>query len=226
MATTTFDICALLRFIAIYLNKDISVSRACFQFQHRMKALSGAEWEWQTALPKRPLSSEMLWAERRLSVLMLVLKYGAGWAGFLALWLLFVSNVSLAELAAGAVGSAIALVALDRSLRADPLCFHPRAHWLLQTLRIPGMFLNGLAALFEVLMRRLQGKRWNAGFQLVRFPGGGSTPRDGARRAMAVLLLATPPNSLVIDIDMERNLVMFHQAKKTAVPEVLHELEA
>ncbi|HZQ56198.1 MAG TPA: hypothetical protein VFB14_28670 [Bryobacteraceae bacterium] len=155
-----------------------------------------------------------------------VLKYGAGWAAFLALWLLFVSTISLSELAAGAVGSGIALLALNRSVKADPLCFHPRAHWLAEARRLPGMLLHGLAALFAVLIRRVQGKRPTSVLQLARFSAGGSTPRDGARRALLVLLLTTPPNSVIIDIDTERNLVMFHQVKKTSVPEIVRELEA
>lgn len=154
-----------------------------------------------------------------------IAEYVAAWLGFLALWFSFVYQISLPELFAGAGAAALTLFALKKSLKAEPFSFQPKLRWCTQVWRLPKIILEDFAALFYTLGRHILRKPGLGLFQLTPFRTSGDASRQAAQRCLATTFMSVSPNSVVVDIDTERNVMMFHQVKRAAVPRMIRELE-
>lgn len=148
------------------------------------------------------------------------------WFIALALWLCFTFSLSAAEFLIGAACATLTVIAFELVLRAQPFCFRPTPAMLGQIVKLPGLILNGLAALLIVLWNRMRGAPGESLFRLVPFRATGSTPKEAAQRALVTSFSTTPPNSIVVGIDRNRQQILLHQVKKTAPPEVIRNLEA
>lgn len=155
----------------------------------------------------------------------LVIRCFLQWIGFTLLWLLFVFQLSTSELVAGASASALTVLALEAALRSGPLCFQPRFRWLAQVWRLPALIVADCWVLLKALARHLARKPSRAAFQLGKFHAPGDDCRASAQRALAVLFLTIPPNSVVLDIDRDRAEVLFHVLESAPVPKLARELE-
>ena len=151
--------------------------------------------------------------------------YLSKWLAFILLWFLFVYQVSLPEFFAGAAAAALTVVALEKSLQAEPFRFSPKLGWWAQIWRLPGIVLEDFAALLQTLGRHAVGKRSLALFQLTPFHTSGDPARRAAQRCLATTIMSLSPNSVVVDIDTERDLMMFHQVKQAPVPLIIRKLE-
>jgi multisubunit Na+/H+ antiporter MnhE subunit len=152
-------------------------------------------------------------------------KYFIQWLCGLALWFLFVYQFSKAELLAGALSSALAVLSLNVSLRAVPLNFSPKAAWFLPLLMLPLAVLEDLVVLIRAAARTLSGKPVHSGFQRATLQGIAAGRHASAKRALAVAITSVAPNSIVVDVEPKRRLIVFHQMEKTALPDTLEELE-
>lgn len=152
-------------------------------------------------------------------------EYLAAWLAFLALWFLFVYQISLPELFAGAGAAALTVVALDKSVKAEPFQFRPKLRWCAQVWRLPKIILEDFAALFYTLGRHVLRKPSLGLFQLTQFCTSGDVSHRAAQRVLATTFMSVSPNSVVVDIDTERNVMMFHQVKQAAVPAMIRKLE-
>lgn len=151
--------------------------------------------------------------------------YVATWFGFLALWFLFVYQISLPELFAGAGAALLTVFALERSLRAEPFQFRPKLRWCAQVWRFPRIILEDFIALFYTLGRHLLRKPGVGLFQLTPFRTSGDASLQAAQRCLATTFMSLSPNSVVVDIDTERKVMMFHQVKRAPVPTMIRNLE-
>lgn len=151
--------------------------------------------------------------------------YVVKWAGFLMLWLLFVSQINVPELSAGAAASALTVFALEWSRRAEPLHFQPKPRWYLQVWRLPWMILGDLWKLLLSLLQHLRRKPSQALFQVTPFHTSGDESHQAAQRCLATVFMSLPPNSVIVDIDINQNLMMFHQVKNSPVSPILRKLE-
>jgi multisubunit Na+/H+ antiporter MnhE subunit len=147
------------------------------------------------------------------------------WVGFTLLWLLFVFQISRSELLVGISASALTVLALQTALRSEPLCFQPRFRWLVQAWRLPPLIMGDLRVLLKSLARRLARKPSRAAFQLGRFHAPGDDCRASAQRALAVLFLSIPPNSVILDVDHDCAEMLFHVLESAPVPKLARELE-
>lgn len=152
-------------------------------------------------------------------------EYVAKWFAFILLWFLFVYQISLPELLAGAAAAALTVFGLEKSLKAEPLRFSPELRWWAQIWRLPGIILEDFVALLQTLGRHAVGKRSLALFQLTPFHTSGAPPRQAAQRCLATTFMSLSPNSVVVDIDTERDVMMFHQVKRAPVPSIIRKLE-
>lgn len=141
--------------------------------------------------------------------------------GFLALWFLFSYSLSLSELYVGAACALLSIVALEMSLRSERLCFRPRARWLKLVFKLPGSIVHDLALMMRVLINRATGRRIHSRFRVTPFPSDADTPRECARRALALGLATVPPNSVVIGIDGEKRTLLYHELTSAPVPETI-----
>lgn len=144
----------------------------------------------------------------------------------IGLWMLFVSQLQLAEFAAGVCGAALG-AAGDGIVKSKRFAkFRPRLRWLWLFLWEPWYVLTGSAAIFWALARRLAGKKSEAQFRVVPFQAGGDDSEAAARRALAITLTTIPPNFIVIGINKERNFMLVHQVSPTGTPLVTKKLGA
>jgi multisubunit Na+/H+ antiporter MnhE subunit len=148
------------------------------------------------------------------------------WFAALTLWVCFTFSFSVDELLIGAASATLAVVALEAAFRAEPLCFHPTLEMMAQVRKLPLLIVRGLWALASVLWSRMSGGRSQSGFRIVHFNAAGTDPKKAAKRALVVSFSTTPPNSIIVDVDLEKNQMLMHQVKRTALPEVIRNLEA
>ena len=129
-----------------------------------------------------------------------VLRWVAWWAALAAFWLLLVDNTKLPELITGGAAAALAATAAVVVLEQGLVRLSIRAGWL----RRAGILA---AALWRrlVLRRRVEGE-----LRAVRFRGG-DDPASTARRALAKGFDSIGPNSYVIGIDSEEDVMIVHQ---------------
>ncbi len=158
--------------------------------------------------------------------MILLLRLATAWVGFLLLWLLFVFQMTPSELAVGSVASGLTVGLAYVTFRAVPACFKPRLHWLAQVWRLPAMIMADLGLLLRHLMREIARKPSRSSFELTSFPAPGEYQQAAAQRALVVLFVSTTPNSIVLDIDQQKQEMLFHQMEPAAVPELLRKLES
>lgn len=153
-----------------------------------------------------------------------VASIGFKYASFLAVWFLFVYTLSWSELYAGAGAALLSILALEVALRNEPLCFRPRAIWLKLLFTLPGSVIHDLLRMAGALLHRMRGGRVHSQFRVTRFSSESDTPRECARRALAVGLSSVSPNSVVIGIDEQKKTLLYHELVKAPVPDIIREL--
>lgn len=149
----------------------------------------------------------------------------AVWFG---LWLLLEQKFTADELIIGAVcalvaGAATTIVWGDHltSFAADP-------RLLAQAWRLPAIMLSGTWEIFSVLALHLFTRR-KAESLLLTVPfdaGRGDDPEAVARRALAIAYTTMTPNFVIIGIDPEAGTLLYHQIRKSDVPELTKRLGA
>jgi multisubunit Na+/H+ antiporter MnhE subunit len=142
--------------------------------------------------------------------------WGAWWIVSAALWLALVDRVQLDELAVGAVVAACAATGavLVRSQRTVLLA--PRAGWLAPAWRPVLGLVADLAPLARALWRRGILRRAERGRLVeVPFAAFGEDGRQTAYRVLTEALGSLAPNTVVVDADEERRVLVVHQLVAT-----------
>lgn len=144
---------------------------------------------------------------------------------FLA-WLALAGTLSQQELYLGAA-CAVFSVALSACVlkRMDiPACVNFLD--LLRIWRVPWYLVSDSWSILRALGEDLSGtSRAGSHFRAVAFKSGKSS-RGFFRGALAVIYTTLTPNIIVIGIDEEHALMIFHQIERTAVPELTKQLGA
>lgn len=143
-----------------------------------------------------------------------------------AAWLAFVGNVSGQELALGAAG-AFATSALSAFVfKQMGIPAQIRFQDALPLLWIPLYLLYGGWEILSVLAKDFAGvRKAPCLFRAVAYEHR-SGPHGFVRRALAVAGTTATPNSIVIGIDKNRHLLLFHQIQRSDVPRTTKELGA
>jgi hypothetical protein len=139
-------------------------------------------------------------------------------AGF---YLVLIDTVSLPELYAMAGVLLLATTALAASLARGVTEAVVAPRWLLRayrpTLQVPGQIvLLARDAVDQLIHPRATRGR----FRAIPFGGGGS-PQDVGRQALSEILGSLAPNTIVIGVDTERELLLVHQLHRTGSPDDL-----
>ncbi|HWF73800.1 MAG TPA: Na+/H+ antiporter subunit E [Solirubrobacteraceae bacterium] len=130
-------------------------------------------------------------------------------AGF---YLLLIDTVELPELYAGAVVAllAAAIFEVSREHGLVEVEISPRrlaGAWRVAA-RIPAqVVLVSREAVVQLFAR----ERARGAFRAVPFAAGGENRRDAGRRALVEALGSLTPNTIVVGVDAERNLLLVHQ---------------
>ena len=147
------------------------------------------------------------------------------WAASFCTWLLFVNTTRRNELWMAAATSVVAATAAE-IVREQPFAeFRPRLVWLLQFWREPWYIVEGCAAIFKVVLKHLFHPEPSILREVV-FDSGGSDPASAARRALAIIYTTTPPNFVVLGIDLDKKVMLIHQVSETETPRMVRNLGA
>lgn len=142
------------------------------------------------------------------------------------LWLALVDKAEIAEIAAGLVAALLGASALSIVAKARLAHFIPRAAWLAQAWHVPGMVLGDMVTVLGVLGTRVwRGCGPQSGFLRAPFDVTGARDDVATRRALTVALLTASPNSIVLDIGADGEIVM-HQLQQQPLPEFARKLGA
>jgi multisubunit Na+/H+ antiporter MnhE subunit len=137
------------------------------------------------------------------------------WALLAALWLALVDTVLAPELIAGAVAAAIAATGAVIVREQRRLLLRPRLAWV----RSAGRPLRRTVTDLGPLARALVRPRAEHG-RLVEVPydAVGDTPDAATHRVFTQALGSLAPNTLVVDIDRDRRVLIVHQLVPTGDP--------
>jgi multisubunit Na+/H+ antiporter MnhE subunit len=133
-------------------------------------------------------------------------------AGLLAFWLLLTDTVKLPELCTGAVAAGLGAAAMSSVRRQGIVSFRPRVRWLFAPVRVLPRAVADLGVLVSALARRVVLRRdVRGGFKAVRFRHGGTDGEATARRVLTKLTASFTPNTIVLDVDEDQDLILVHQ---------------
>ena len=140
-----------------------------------------------------------------------------------AFYLLLIDTTDLPELYAGAAVAVLGALAFEVGREQRVVAASLSARGLLRAwrvlVRVPGdVWQLSLAALEQLR----PGSRSGSTLRAVPFAHGrAGSPRDSTRRALAESLGSLAPNTIVIGIDPERDLILAHQLRRRGGAEAI-----
>ena len=134
------------------------------------------------------------------------------WVMLMSLWIIMDDSLATDELLAGAGAAALGAFFAELAGYQAGGWLRLRARWLGLALRLPADLVRDTWIVFAALWRRLaHGVEPCRGFREIPVRCGGQTIEDKARRALLVGGMSFAPNSFVLGIDPEREVMVVHQ---------------
>jgi multisubunit Na+/H+ antiporter MnhE subunit len=153
------------------------------------------------------------------------LAWSAGWALAAALYLVLVDTTDLPELIVGAAIAILAATGLELAREQHIVGQVLRSGWLARAYRPIVRAPADVAAVSLVALRQLARPRPVRGqFRAVPFRRGEDETLDAGRQALAEALGSFAPNTIVVGIDSERELILAHQLRRGGGPEAVDPL--
>ncbi len=141
------------------------------------------------------------------------------WVVLVGYYFLLIGKASWPETLAAGVGAAIAATAVVVTQRSGALRFRVRVRWAVHFLQLPWRVLADTGIVLAALVRRLVLRRSVHGvFRAIPFAGGGDDPASAARRALVIAGASLAPNTYVIAIDRDAELLLVHQLVPSPEP--------
>lgn len=149
-----------------------------------------------------------------------------GWVFAAGLYLLLIDITSLPELIVGAGAAVLAATALELAREQGIVGESVRARWLARiyrpVLRVP----VDIASVSAVALRQLVRRAPQVGrFRAVSFACGEEERYESGRHALAEASGSFAPNTFVIGIDADRELILAHQLRPTRGRQAIDPLE-
>jgi multisubunit Na+/H+ antiporter MnhE subunit len=130
----------------------------------------------------------------------------------MGLWVAVDDNIGLAELGGGAGAAALAALLTETALHQAGTPITVRVRWLAAAWRLPGQVLGDTVLVFRALGRQLiRGETPDSGFRERPVRAGGDSSADVTRRVLLVGANSLAPNTVVLGIDEERDVMIVHQ---------------
>lgn len=144
------------------------------------------------------------------------------------LWLVLVGTFAGPEMLIGAAAALVAAFGLCVVQRAEPTHFGPRISDIAQLIYVPWLIVQDTYQVTLVaLCDLLGGRKAVSAFRVASFHAGEShDPRATARRVLATGATTMSPNFMVLGINSRQDELLFHQIKKTPVPQMTKNLGA
>lgn len=134
------------------------------------------------------------------------------WVLLMSLWVLLDDSIAMAELLAGAGAAALGAVLAELAQYQAATQFRMRLRWLLPALVLPAQVGRDLIVVTRALWRRLvHGEKPESGFRELPARFGDDSPQGVTRRALLTAGRSIAPNSFVLGLDRERDVMVVHQ---------------
>ncbi len=167
-----------------------------------------------------PGSAQLTAALRRLLV------FAIGWIFAGALYLLLIDTVSLPELLVGAGAATLAALGLVLASEQHVLGAQLRPSWFSRAWRPLANLPRDIAAVSAAALTQLVRRRKSVGeFRSAPFRTGESDEIETGRKALAEGLGSFAPNTIVVGVDDERELILAHQLRRRGGREAVDVLE-
>ncbi len=152
--------------------------------------------------------------------------WSLGWVIAGALYLLLIDITSLPELLVGAGAATLAATGLELAREQQVAGESVRIRWLGRLYRplakVPSdIWWVCIAAALQLVRREAA----RGEFRAVSFAGGVEGSPDTGRRALAEAFGSFAPNTIVVGIDSERELILAHQLHRSGGREAIDLLE-
>jgi multisubunit Na+/H+ antiporter MnhE subunit len=130
----------------------------------------------------------------------------------MGLWVAVDDNIGLAELGGGAGAAVLAALLTEAALHQAGTRIMVRVRWLAAAYRLPGQVLSDTVLVFRALARQLvRGEPPPSGFRELPVRAGGRGSEDVTRRVLLVGAHSLAPNTVVLGIDQDRDVMVVHQ---------------
>jgi hypothetical protein len=145
-------------------------------------------------------------------MLRLALVLGAWWLSLAGWWVLLVGTNAGIELVAGASAATLGTALVAGLRRQRLLRFGLEPVWLAKTLRVPWHVVRELGIVAWALALHLARVRpVRSAYHAFAFPTGGSDTVSAGRRALVTTADAISPNTIPLDMDCERGMLLRHE---------------
>lgn len=151
------------------------------------------------------------------------------WSGYwgvgFCLWLLFVNTTKPHELWMGTISACFGASAAEL-MRGQPFAkFRPRVGWIMQGWREPWYIVEGCCSVFWTFLKHLV-KPEKSVLREIVYDAGGVDPESIARRALTIIYSNLQPTSVVLGIDVDKNVMLVHQLSAEKTPAMTRNLGA
>jgi multisubunit Na+/H+ antiporter MnhE subunit len=134
------------------------------------------------------------------------------WVFLMSFWVILDNSIATDELLAGAGAAAIGAFLAELVSYQAATRLRMRAEWVAQAFRLPGEVARDTGIVFAALYRRLaHGEDPPSGFRELPARYGDGTVAGQTRRALLVGGTSVAPNTFVLGIDRERDVMVIHQ---------------
>ena len=141
-----------------------------------------------------------------------VLLWLTWWIAFFFSYMLLAGVWVAEELAAATVFAALAATVAEVVRVQDARRFRPRLKWFLRAYRLPLSILSDCGVVFRALWRHLvKHEEIDGAFRAFQVPLAGEGGRASARRALLNAAISITPNTYVVGIDEDNEMVLVHQ---------------
>lgn len=151
----------------------------------------------------------------------------AAWVFSLGVWELFVDKLAWNEFWVGAAAAVFAATATEAVRGLNFARFWPSFRWVAEGWRLPIYAVTGTYEIFLTLAKQVFARKPAESLILAaHYDPGGDDPRSAARRALTIAFTTALPNFVIIGIDRERSLMVFHQVSRSGIPQMTKNLGA
>ncbi len=138
------------------------------------------------------------------------------WVVLMAFWIILDDSIDTDELLAGAGATALGAFLAELAGHQTGSGLRIRARWLIPALRLPAEVARDTVIVFTALARRLAlGQEPDSGFRELPVRPGPDAPADDTRQALLIGGRSLAPNTFVLGIDTNRDVMIVHQLVTT-----------
>lgn len=128
------------------------------------------------------------------------------------LWLALAGSAEIAEAFMAAAAATLTAFLVRSGSAEAPVRFTPRWRWLRAALRLPGPLARDCWIVFRALVKEMAvGRRPSGKLRALRFRPTRAADEASAREALTTAGISLLPNSYVIGIDREEELLLIHE---------------